>query len=186
MNPNPDAAARPPRLALLIATGFGLGYLPKAPGTWGSLACTILMWAWPHLSARFVFATYYVGFGVDSYLLSLILLSLPFLIPILLVGLVGVWAASRAAHYFGATDPQRVVIDEISGQQVALFGAGFLYDGWKYFLLGFILFRVFDIWKPFPVRQAESLPGGWGIMADDWIAGLYAALGLWVARGLGL
>ena len=57
---------------------------------------------------------------------------------------------------------------------------------WKYLLLGFILFRVFDIWKPFPARQAESLPGGWGIMADDWIAGIYAALGLWIARALGL
>ena len=57
---------------------------------------------------------------------------------------------------------------------------------WKYLLLGFILFRVFDIWKPFPARQAESLPGGLGIMADDWIAGIYAALGLWIARALGL
>ena len=57
---------------------------------------------------------------------------------------------------------------------------------WKYLLLGFILFRVFDIWKPFPARQAESLPGGWGIMADDWIAGIYAAIGLWLARAAGL
>ena len=57
---------------------------------------------------------------------------------------------------------------------------------WKYLLLGFILFRGFDIWKPFPVRQAESLPGGWGIMADDWLAAIYAAAGLWIARWLGL
>ncbi len=57
---------------------------------------------------------------------------------------------------------------------------------WKYLLLGLILFRVFDIWKPFPARQAESLPGGLGIMADDWIAGIYAALGLWIARAIGL
>jgi phosphatidylglycerophosphatase A len=53
-------------------------------------------------------------------------------------------------------------------------------------LLGFILFRIFDIWKPFPARQAESLPGGWGIMADDWVAGVYAAIGLWIARAAGL
>jgi phosphatidylglycerophosphatase A len=69
-------------------------------------------------------------------------------------------------------------------------GHGMLFPGrllnWKYLLLGFILFRVFDIWKPFPVRQAEKLPGGWGIMADDWVAAIYAALGLWVARYLGL
>ena len=56
---------------------------------------------------------------------------------------------------------------------------------WKYLMLGFILFRGFDIWKPFPVRQAESLPGGWGIMADDWAAAIYAAAGLWIARWLG-
>jgi phosphatidylglycerophosphatase A len=58
--------------------------------------------------------------------------------------------------------------------------------GWKYLLAGFILFRVFDIWKPWPVRQAEKLPGGWGIMADDWVAGVYAALGLSLLRWLGL
>jgi phosphatidylglycerophosphatase A len=57
---------------------------------------------------------------------------------------------------------------------------------WKYLVLGFILFRVFDIWKPFPARQAESLPGGWGIKADDRIAGVYAAIGLWLARAAGL
>jgi phosphatidylglycerophosphatase A len=101
-----------------------------------------------------------------------------------------------------------VVIDEVSGQHLALLVGGALPTlthvahnspgltlamlganaplGWKYLLLGFILFRLFDIWKPFPARQAESLPGGWGIMADDWIAGLYAAIGLWLARSAGL
>jgi phosphatidylglycerophosphatase A len=80
------------------------------------------------------------------------------------------------------------VIDEVAGQLIAYlalatprtFGLN-----WKYLLLGFILFRVFDIWKPFPARQAESFPGGWGIMADDWIAGIYAALVLWAARAAG-
>ena len=106
-------------------------------------------------------------------------------------------------------DPQYVVIDEVSGQHLTLLlGCGLpiwwraaqplsnttplglitLHSAlnWKYLLLGFILFRVFDIWKPFPARQAESLPGGWGIMADDWIAGIYAAIGLWLARAAGL
>jgi phosphatidylglycerophosphatase A len=101
------------------------------------------------------------------------------------------------------------VIDEVSGQHLTLLlgcgvplwwktiqpaspnnllGAVSLDSplNWKYLLLGFILFRVFDIWKPFPARQAESLPGGWGIMADDWIAGIYAAIGLWLARAAGL
>ena len=125
------------------------------------------------------------------------------------LALAGVWSASRVASYTGVKDPQYVVIDEVSGQHLALMlGIGVnLYSSvvlhgthafrlvflslwrllnWKYLLLGFILFRVFDIWKPFPARQAESLPGGWGIMADDWIAAIYAALGLWIARYLGL
>jgi len=135
------------------------------------------------------------------------------------VALTGLWCAHRAARYWGIKDPQSVVIDEVSGQQIALLLGGFwpqhastannpwnilntdhpilwanhplgatmwFSPNWKYLLLGFILFRVFDIWKPFPARQAESLPGGLGIMADDWIAGIYAALGLWIARALGL
>ena len=100
------------------------------------------------------------------------------------------------------------MIDEVSGQHLTLLlGCGVpvwwkaaqpVFDtlplglitfraalNWKYLLLGFILFRVFDIWKPFPARQAESLPGGWGIMADDWIAAIYAAIGLWLARAAG-
>ena len=78
------------------------------------------------------------------------------------------------------------MIDEVSGQMITYLLRPSLPLNWKYLLLGFILFRVFDIWKPFPARQAESLPGGLGIMADDWIAGIYAALGLWIARALGL
>jgi len=111
------------------------------------------------------------------------------LIVAVVIGLVGVWTATRAAQHFGEPDPQKVVIDEVSGQHLTLLIGVPLSNAapnWKYFLLGFILFRVFDIWKPFPARQAEGLPGGWGIMADDWIAGVYAALGLWVARLLGL
>jgi phosphatidylglycerophosphatase A len=104
------------------------------------------------------------------------------------VGFLGVWSASRVVAYTGVKDPQHVVIDEVSGLHLTLLlGAGtFILENWKYLLLGFILFRVFDIWKPFPVRQAEKLPSGWGIMADDWVAAIYAALGLWVARYLGL
>jgi phosphatidylglycerophosphatase A len=71
-----------------------------------------------------------------------------------------------------------------AGDLAATLGSGLL--NWKYLLTGFILFRVFDIWKPFPARQAESLPSGWGIMADDWIAGVFAALVLWLAQRFGL
>jgi phosphatidylglycerophosphatase A len=81
-----------------------------------------------------------------------------------------------------------VVIDEVSGQQIAylpLASSAFGSDGWKYLLLGFILFRVLDIVKPWPCKQAERWPHGWGIMADDWFAGLYAAVILWVVQRLG-
>jgi phosphatidylglycerophosphatase A len=117
-----------------------------------------------------------VGLGPPAYAIYVI---------VVLVALLGVIVASRAAKFAGKKDPQFVVIDEVSGQMIAYFSP-FTLLNWKSFLLGFILFRVFDIWKPFPARQAESLPGGLGIMADDWVAGIYAALGLWIARALGL
>jgi phosphatidylglycerophosphatase A len=103
----------------------------------------------------------------------------------IVIALVGVWVSGRVASYSGKKDPQFVVIDEVSGQHLTYLLA-LAPLNWKYLLLGLILFRVFDIWKPFPARQAESLPGGWGIMADDWIAGVYAAIGLWIARAAGL
>jgi phosphatidylglycerophosphatase A len=108
---------------------------------------------------------------------------------IVIVSFVGVWAADRTARYLRTKDPQIVVIDEVAGQLItymALATPRTFAVNWKYLLLGFILFRVFDIWKPFPARQAESLPGGLGIMADDWIAGIYAALVLWAVRVMGM
>lgn len=126
---------------------------------------------------------------------------------VVLAGLsaIGVQCAARAANFLRERDPPTVVIDEISGQLIALMGGSWVASwtsdaistetprllvlvspSWKYLLAGFILFRVFDIWKPWPVRQAEKLPGGWGIMADDWVAGIYAALCLWALRAAGM
>jgi phosphatidylglycerophosphatase A len=186
--PSPQAAQaiQKPRFSLFIATASGLGYLPKAPGTWGSLAGVAVYWGifklcelWIHSAAR-------SGAEVLPTPDSLALVLECFLAPMLLV--LGIYSADVVARYSGITDPQFVVIDEVSGQQLALLlgtrWAAVL--NWKYLLLGFILFRVFDIWKPFPARQAESLPGGWGIMADDWVAGVYAAIGMWIARAAGL
>ena len=89
------------------------------------------------------------------------------------------WAAGRVAEETGKKDPQIVVVDEVVGQWITLAGASAL--NWKSYLAGFVLFRTFDIWKPPPVRQLEALPGGWGINADDAMAGVYAALVLLVA-----
>lgn len=189
MNPKTDsgaaspAAAKKPHLSLFIATACGLGYLPKAPGTFGSLAgvaiSALSMWRWvsvrtpPHSIPREHIARLALGFLLYQLVLAVA------------IALAGFWVADRVAAYRQEKDPQFVVIDEVSGQQLAL-ALGFGWVNWKYLLLGFILFRAFDIWKPFPARQAESLPGGWGIMADDWVAAVYAALGLWIARAAGL
>jgi phosphatidylglycerophosphatase A len=205
---------RKPRISLAIATALGLGYSPIAPGTFGSLAGVALACYSPYLvsmAAAVVPATIFhmLTFSNGSYWLLFVVPTFSAELAVfLIVALAGVWAASRVAAYLGSTDPQIVVVDEVSGQFLALWIGSFWPTrleamhilgtphtfgdflwfplNWKCVLAGFILFRVFDIWKPIPVRQAESLPRGWGIMADDWVAGLYAALGLWVLRALGL
>ncbi len=215
MNPSPEsdcgAPRKKPRLALLLATAFGLGYLPKAPGTWGSLGGVALAIC-PGLVFTGLLLTTEKGFvGVDVSVVGVPVDALLFWQCLLAIGVVflGVVTAGITAEYISEKDPQKVVIDEVSGQQLTLLLGGFWpglavghgtiahthplatlstnsWPNWKYLLAGFILFRVFDIWKPFPVRQAETLPGGWGIMADDWVAAIYAALGLWLARAFGL
>ncbi|MGB9464187.1 MAG: phosphatidylglycerophosphatase A [Candidatus Acidiferrum sp.] len=218
----PCGAAVPqkkPRLAIAIATALGVGYMPKAPGTFGSLVgILVAILTHPISLAALVFwlilrRTPYIGFGIDMPTINghaaSFLLLVPSLVALLAVGLIGVWSSSRVAVYSGVSDPQYVVIDEVSGMHLALVLAimplglptrmlpadnasvfalysGFSLLNWKYLLLGFLLFRLFDIWKPFPVRQLEKLPRGWGIMADDWMAGIYAAILLRVALHFGL
>jgi phosphatidylglycerophosphatase A len=141
-----------PLWATLVATFFGIGRLRPGPGTWGS-AATVLIWAALCRALAPDFRT-------------------PLAIALaLLVTLIGIPAATRVARGSGIKDPQFVVIDEVAGQLVALIAVPF---AWKSFLAGFILFRVFDIIKPPPVRQLEALPEGSGIVLDDVGAGLYA------------
>jgi phosphatidylglycerophosphatase A len=185
-DPAPSSApAKKPRISYVIATAFGLGYLKPGPGTWGSLfglgISIFVAWAadlWQDFKYPPDFGPLY--FWKTNHFSSLQVRAL-----VILVAVVGVIVAGRVERHSGKHDPQFVVIDEVSGQLLAL-SLPFFALNWKSWLLGFILFRVFDIWKPFPARQAERLPGGWGIMAGDWIAGIYAALGLWAARALGL
>jgi len=222
MTPTTDAAAAPeappqkPRLALAIATALGVGYIPKAPGTFGSLVGIAVAILTHPVSLTVIVGFLFfsgVGLGIDMPMLrghsAPVLLLIPSLVALVVVGLVGVWSSSQVAKYTGFNDPQYVVIDEVSGMHLtlllaivplglptqllpadeasvfALYSALSLLN-WKYLLLGFILFRVFDIWKPWPIRGLEKLPGGWGIMADDWMAGLYAAILLRVALHFGL
>lgn len=187
MNTKTDAGGgahpRKPWLSFFLATSGGAGYLPAAPGTWGSLVGVLLYWALLNMTTRpaadlhlhdIYYVVVYGGPGVPIMPIAAVALAL-----------LGVLTANRVARFVNRKDPQFVVIDEVSGQFLTYLLA-LAPLNWKYLLLGFILFRGFDTWKPFPARQAESLPGGWGIMADDWMAGVYAAIGLWVARGLGL
>jgi phosphatidylglycerophosphatase A len=145
-------------LARLLGTWFGCGCVPKAPGTVGSLGGLLaagLLYGHPVVAP--------IGFAVMAALL---------LRP-------AVWAADVMARESKQDDPQTVVIDEVVGQWLTLAGATVL--NWKSWLLGFVLFRLFDIWKPWPVRQLERLSGGLGIVADDVMAGVYGALVLFAA-----
>jgi phosphatidylglycerophosphatase A len=137
---------------MFVATFFGIGRLRPGPGTWGS-AATMLLWA---VLADFVPPSLRAPLAITS---------------AAVVVLIGIPAATRVARSTGIKDPQFVVIDEVAGQLVALIAVPL---GWKSFLVGFIIFRVFDIWKPPPVRQLEAIPEGAGIVLDDVAAGLYA------------
>ena len=150
----PSTVIQPPapRWATLTATFFGIGRLHPGPGTWGS-AATVLLWA------------------AASYALSPNLRTPTAVALAVLITLVGIPAATRVARASASKDPQFVVIDEVAGQMIALIAVPL---AWQTFLAGFILFRVFDIFKPPPVRQLEKLPEGIGIVLDDVAAGLYA------------
>lgn len=200
MNPKTDSASSAsvpkPRVSLFFATAGYVGYIPKAPGTWGSLVGVLFYFL---LYELFILSN---GLGIEvavvkpwparilpapetiAAIMLFLIVHFPQIVAILMA-FGGVFFASRAAKWSGRKDPQFVVIDEVSGQFFTYLFA-LAPANWKYLGLGFILFRVFDIWKPFPVRQAESLPGGWGIMADDWMAAVYAAIGIWLARAIGL
>lgn len=173
-----------PRFALFVATAAGLGYLPKAPGTWGSLAGLAIAILLTWVTSKRALGAAEIDLPGNFWTIG-ITPGYTMFICVALVAALGVWSSGRAEQYTHKKDPQFVVIDEVSGQLVAYF-MPFVVLNWKSWVLGFILFRLFDIWKPFPARQAESLPGGWGIMTDDWVAGVYAALGLWLARAAGL
>jgi phosphatidylglycerophosphatase A len=149
---NPSAS-----LARVIATWFGCGYAPVAPGTVGSLAA---------IAIGIVLEIYFdIGRG------TLLLLAAALLLP-------GIWAAGVVAKLEQREDPGIVVVDEVIGQWVTLAGASLL--SWRHWLAALILFRIFDVWKPPPVRQLERLPGGFGIVADDVMAGLYGALAIFL------
>lgn len=163
-------------LALAIAT-CGVGYLPLAPGTWGSMV-GVGLYLLVHGALMKVLLDF--ALEVDHTLFNLFyaIVAFEMLFAVALTS-VGVWAASHTERLSGKKDPRKVVIDEVAGQFIALSAVPFMIDpGWWSLILAFILFRFFDIVKPYPARRLESLESGLGIMADDVVAGVYAAIGV--------
>lgn len=159
-------------LALAIAT-CGVGYFPIAPGTVGSMVGVLLFLALGNLFDA-MFQTSLAPILPDGK--TIVIQFGLMLVAILAVTFGGIWAATRTERRLQRKDPSIVVIDEVAGQMVALLPLMIWLPTWWNVLAAFILFRLFDIWKPYPVRRLEGLNGGLGIMADDLGAGVYAAI----------
>jgi len=144
-------------VAKILATGFGSGYLPKAPGTWGSImalpiAYAITFWANAELLASLIFIFF----------------------------LIGIWASNITSKKMGDSDPSQIVIDEVVGQWFTLLVVP---PNIVFYLIGFLLFRLFDIFKPWPITWIDkNIKGGLGIMLDDVFAAIYAAFFLWLFK----
>ena len=151
--PEPILPLRRP--AMLLATWFGAGRLPGMPGTWGSLAALPFAWVIEVFAGR-------SGLVIAG---------------VVLFG-IGCWAAERACRSLGKEDPGEIVIDEVAAQWLVLAAAP---QGLLAYAAGFVLFRLADILKPWPASWADrTIHGGLGVMLDDILAGLYAALGLFI------
>jgi len=148
-----------------VGTWFGAGLLKPGPGTYGSVAA-VLLWC----GAAHVFHAGWAGLAVGT------------AVAALAVTLIGIPAATIVARESGREDPGFVVVDEVAGQLIALIA---IRPDWRHAALALVLFRLFDIWKPWPIRRLEALPDGTGIMLDDVAAGVLAlacglVLGRWV------
>jgi phosphatidylglycerophosphatase A len=143
-------------LSVWIATSLGAGYFPVAPGTAGSVVGLALVIALRQTSLGTA------GLGISLAAMAAVVFAL------------GVWSAGKAEKAFGRVDPGQVVIDEVLGQIITFIATPRIPR--VGLIAGFILFRVFDIIKPFPAGRAERFPGGWGIMLDDVVAGFYSLI----------
>lgn len=139
---------------MFCGVGFGSGLAPKAPGTFGSAFALLFVPIW-------------LAIGFSNTILAIIIMSL-----------VGIWICGRTANLMGVHDDGRIVWDEFAGQSITFLPLLYLNEmSWTWALVGFALFRLFDVWKPWPIRVIDrQIDGGFGIMLDDIIAGLWAAL----------
>jgi len=155
--------------AVIIATGFGAGFIPLGPGTWGSIVGLLIAYGLIEI------------FGSDALSLQNILIAAS-----LVSAALGLWASDRAEKVFDRKDASQIVVDEVCGQIISfVFIAPYLVricPQWRcpglylWMVVGFALFRVFDMFKPYPINRLQDLSGGVGVMMDDALAGIYAAV----------
>lgn len=164
-------------IALAIAT-CGVGYIPLIAGTFGSIVGVAL---WISLRSAFLALLWSLAQSNHNLLHIYYGMVALLLLTAVVVALIGAWAGGRVEQLQGAKDPKKVVIDEVAGQLIALIPVPLVIDSWWSVILAFLLFRFFDIVKPYPANKFEKLHGGLGIMADDIVAGIYAAICVAVA-----
>lgn len=151
------------RLALAIST-CGVGLIPFAPGTFGAFVGVVIF-----------YALFIICKTVPQYFQAVVIISS------VVMTAVGIWASNFGEKIFGQKDAQRIVVDEVAGQLISFILVAPLMmaeitRSWRVIFLGFLLFRAFDIYKPYPIRKLEKLGDGLGVMADDVLAGIYAAV----------
>jgi len=157
----------------IAVTTFGVGYLPLAPGTWGSMVGVLIyiVSGWTYSAGAII------NTGADSAIAASYQAWALFAIGTLFVlfCLLGIWASGRSTALFGDLDPSHAVVDEVIGQLIVFMFIPFTFS-WPLILAGFLLFRLFDIWKPYPIDSLQDLPAGIGICADDILAGVYGGV----------
>ncbi len=160
------------KIFILAFTTCGVGYLPLAPGTFGSIVGVMiyLAVAWGEgVIGALMFGSGWRTEQIAAWFWAINLLLLTFYC------LVGMWASSRASEILNDKDPQKVVADEVMGQLIVFLFIPFGVH-WFFVLAGFLLFRLFDIWKPYPIDYLQNMPKGIGVCADDILAGLYGGI----------
>ncbi|MFN0088075.1 MAG: phosphatidylglycerophosphatase A [Blastocatellia bacterium] len=151
-------------LAVFLATGFGAGFMPFGPGTFGSMVGLLIAYG------------LIAAFGRD-----VVLLQNSILVIGAVLAAIGIWSGTRAEQIFGRKDAGQVVMDEVCGQVITFAFIGpylaRLGSQWRWWMIaGFVLFRLFDVFKPYPIDRLQDLEGGIGVMMDDVVAGIYAAM----------
>jgi phosphatidylglycerophosphatase A len=158
-------------LALALTT-WGVGYIPGAPGTYGSAIGVLIYLGVASADAALGLSLLRNGFRAEQTMAAIWAINAAFLA---LFSFLGIWASNRSIPLLGNDDPHQAVVDEVMGQLIVFlfipFGVG-----WAFIVAAFLLFRLFDIWKPYPIDDLQVLPGGLGVCADDIVAGVYAGV----------